>query len=235
MLLRNRTAFKLPLLIFLAVTTSAYAQNNGAEEPLVTDRPDLADSSVTVGHLVTQVEFGFLWERPQGEGPDVDAVSVPLLLRFGIGDDFELRLESGTLSGLRTTSPTGNTDWESGFAPVDIGFKYHVKDAGASPLDPSLGVQLMIGPPAGSGPFRSDSTSVTFKLSGDFDFAPASAWGPTSASRAAMTLRASATRPRSSARRSASISPNPPGRSLNSPSRARRRIATARCSCSTEG
>ena len=152
MLLRNRTAFKLPLLIFLAVTTSAYAQNNGAEEPLVTDRPDLTDSSVTVGHLVTQAEFGLLWERPQGEGPDVDAVSVPLLLRFGIGDDFELRLESGTLSGLRTTSPTGNTDWESGFAPVDIGFKYHVKDAGVSPLDPSVGVQLMIGPPPAAGP-----------------------------------------------------------------------------------
>ncbi len=162
------------LLFFLGV--AAIAQSD--DEPLVTDRPDLTDASVTVGHMRLQAEFGLLWERLEGKTADFDYLSVPILLRYGIGGDFELRLETASLSGVHTLLTCCGPRWKSGFSPIDIGFKYHFKDAGEASLDPSMGAIVMIGLPSGTKEFRSDAAGLMFKLALDFDLAPGIGLGP---------------------------------------------------------
>ncbi len=64
------------------------------DEPLVTDRPDFTDSSVTVGWGITQVEMGYTYTRNRDAGVTGQTHSYPeILLRQGmIADWFELRL-----------------------------------------------------------------------------------------------------------------------------------------------
>ena len=58
-------------------------------ERLVTDRPDQAESSETVGAGVVQLEAGALYEDEDA----IERVTVPnLLLRIGLPHDLELRL-----------------------------------------------------------------------------------------------------------------------------------------------
>jgi hypothetical protein len=164
------TALFIALLFSTLHSIACYADEG--EESIVPDRPDFTDSSVTVGHLHFQVEFGALWEWQRIDGSGLDTVSAPLLLRLGLGDDFELRLESNTLAAMRVSQSAGGSGWTKGFSPVGIGFKYHFKDVGTSPLDPSLGVLVTIGLPSGTGDFHSDSTTFLAKLSAEFDLAP---------------------------------------------------------------
>ena len=49
-----------PLALLLVTILTVCVVGSEDEEPLVTDRPDITDSSTTVGHLRFQAEFGFL-------------------------------------------------------------------------------------------------------------------------------------------------------------------------------
>lgn len=63
-------------------------------EPLVTDRPDFTEASVTVGRGVTQLETGYTYVRDRGPGTSFDGHAFPeLLVRQGmLADWFELRV-----------------------------------------------------------------------------------------------------------------------------------------------
>ena len=67
-----------PLLALALVSLPLAAE---AKEPLVTDRPDVAESSVTVGDRVYQIEQGITYE---GAGSVVSTL-FPSLHRFGFG------------------------------------------------------------------------------------------------------------------------------------------------------
>lgn len=64
-------------------------------EPLVTDRPDFTEASVTVGRNVTQLEIGYTYSYDNDPTSSSRQHSYPeILLRQGIfADWFELRLE----------------------------------------------------------------------------------------------------------------------------------------------
>jgi len=103
---------RIALLAVALLATPAFGQ-----DLINADRPGIADGSATIAARTFQIETGF--ERD-------DAVkSTPTLLRYGLTQAFELRVEGqGYQSG-------GGT---SGWAPASIGFKYHFLDK------PSLGV-----------------------------------------------------------------------------------------------
>jgi outer membrane putative beta-barrel porin/alpha-amylase len=96
------------LLLVLAFAFAARAQN-----VINPDRPGIADGSAVVPHGWFQIEIGA--ER------DDDVWSSPTLLRYGVTDSFELRVE------------TNGYD-DGSLAPVSIGFKKHFAST------PSLGV-----------------------------------------------------------------------------------------------
>lgn len=145
--------FALALSVLLAAAT-ALAQEQ--REPINPDRPGIADGSQSVGRGVFQVELG--GERDHFVDGDVHALSTPLLLRYGITEPLELRVEGNGYN--RVTAPGFRT---SGWAPVSIGFKYHFLDK------PSLGIIGRYFPVSGSGEFKSEHPSADLRLAGDVD------------------------------------------------------------------
>lgn len=82
------------------------------DEPLVTDRPDFTEASVTVGRDVTQIEMGYVYVNDRGPGTSSDGHAYPdFLLRQGLFADWlELRVgwtylsERETAGSITTTS-----------------------------------------------------------------------------------------------------------------------------------
>lgn len=111
---------KSTLLILGALSFATLA--HAADEDLIdADRPGIADGSHTVKRGAFQFEFGPQTQRDDG----VRTFSTPTLLRYGLTERFEARVESEGYQRSR-----GQSSW----APVSAGFKYHFLDT------PSTGV-----------------------------------------------------------------------------------------------
>ena len=118
-------------LLLLLVPMFAFAQE---DESIVADRPGLADGPSTVGRGVVQLETGVT-----GEGGDDDHLTLPTLLRYGLSDRLELRIDSDLVSD------------DGDIAPLSAGFKLSLR-GGDMPLSLIASVQ----PPSGSGELQSD-------------------------------------------------------------------------------
>jgi hypothetical protein len=132
------------LALFLALPSQAQ------QSPIVADRPGLADGAGVVGRGTAQLELGI-----SHEGADDSLLTLPTLLRLGITDRFELRVESGVL-GLSS----GDHDW----VPVAVGFKWRMRDG-----DIPLSLIASIQPPSGGGPFTSYDFEGGVRLVSDID------------------------------------------------------------------
>jgi len=104
------------------------------------DRPGIADGSAVVGRGIFQLEFGL--ERDHNGGGR--SLSSPVLFRYGMTRDLELRIEGDGYIRERHAN---------GFAPVAIGVKYHFGQA------PSMGVIASVSVPSGTGEQRSHETN----------------------------------------------------------------------------
>lgn len=153
------------------VPQAAWAQSADADEYINPDRPGIADGSTVVGAGRFQIEAGIQHEyRGDGGGAYTRQFFVPALLRFGLTDKFELRIESNTYSRMKTYDPTVGTTTDVGAAPTSIGFKYQFADS-AGWERPSMGVIVRLFPPSGSASFRSAHTTGDIRLAADWEFA----------------------------------------------------------------
>lgn len=104
-----------------------------AEEPIATDRPDFVESSDTVGRGRAQIETSLAWERDRAKGTRTTLLSTPTLLRLGVSEDWELRLESDGRQRQRTRAAALDTT-QQGWADASLGVKWHMRDGeGAAP------------------------------------------------------------------------------------------------------
>lgn len=81
---------------------------------IITDRPDVAESSRTVGQTRLQIEAGV-------DTTEFSVVTFPTKVRFGLIDPLELHVESGIV----TISDAGTSA-----SDVDVGGKVHLLEAG---------------------------------------------------------------------------------------------------------
>jgi hypothetical protein len=132
-------------MLLLLVPSLAFAQ----DAEIAADRPGLADGSATVGRGVAQLETGV-----NADGGD-DAVTLPTLVRYGLTDRLELRVESDVL---------GWTSGQRDLAPLAAGFKLRLRD-GDVPLSLIASVQ----PPSGGGSLRSTAFEGQARLVSDID------------------------------------------------------------------
>lgn len=130
----------------LSLALSSLAQ----QSPIVADRPGLADGASVVGKGTAQLELGI-----SHEDADDSLLSLPTLLRLGITDRLELRVESGVLG-----VSSGDQDW----APVAVGFKWRMRE-GDIPLSLIASVQ----PPSGGGPLATHDFEGGVRLTSDID------------------------------------------------------------------
>ena len=141
-----------------------------ADEPdlINADRPGIADGSTVVGTGTIQIESGIQQEFRRSGDSREHTFFVPTLLRFGVDSHSEFRIEGNTFTRVTTSD---STDVTSGFAPVSLGFKYHIyKSTGCHQF--SVGTIARVFPEWGSKEFRTQHTTGDIRLAADWDFAP---------------------------------------------------------------
>lgn len=139
-----------------------------ADDTINTDRPDFVDSSSTVGKGSFQIELGIAGERRRDAASSERNSSTPLLLRYGISEDLELRLDTDGRSVSRSEDLIGHTrQRSSGYADVSPGIKWHVQDQqGALP---AIGVLVHVDVDSGSPALRGNGKRPMLRLATEWD------------------------------------------------------------------
>jgi hypothetical protein len=153
------------LLLVASIAGSAPADDTNL---IQADRPGIADGSTTVAAGSFQAEVGIQSDRQSAIGVHVTDTTIPTLLRYGITDRFEARIETDLVHSSRTTGSAGRTS-STDLAPVSAGFKYHVVDAEKSSRRPSLGVIARLFVPSGSGESKQTWFTGDVRLAADLD------------------------------------------------------------------
>lgn len=123
---------------------------------MVTDRPDQADSPVTVLPRVLQVETGVLYtEEDEGEERSRTLAVPQTLIRTGLSDRIEFRL---SFDGYISEDVEG----EDGFGDSAIGFKINLlKESG---IRPEVGLLASLTLPTGENAFSSEREDPSFQF-----------------------------------------------------------------------
>lgn len=158
-----------PSLLVPAFALSIIALANPASaagaEPIVTDRPDYVESSAVVGKGRLQVETSVAAERDRSDGVTERTTSTPTLVRIGVADSLELRLETDGRVHAWSDAAGGHND--RGYADTAVGVKWHARDAigGA----PSIGVLLHADLPSGSKALRGEGVRPSLRVTGEWE------------------------------------------------------------------
>jgi hypothetical protein len=151
-----------------AQVTPAAADSTDLINP---DRPGIADGSRVIRRGQLQLEIGVQRERRHSGDIGTTTTFVPLLLRFGVADGLEARIEGNSLTSTSTTGGGASGVRITGYSPASLGAKYEIFDAhGENRL--SLGVIARVFPPTGSTDYRSHRYAEDLRLAADWDFAP---------------------------------------------------------------
>lgn len=149
----------------LPLCSVAYAAEN---KQIVTDRPDFVESSNVVGKGRFQIETGIAHERNNANGIKHQAYMTPTLLRFGVTESFELRLETdGRVIARSEDTIAASTNKQHGFADVSLGAKWHVLDAEGNM--PSIGILGHVDIDSGTAQFRGDGIRPSLRVSAEWD------------------------------------------------------------------
>lgn len=157
----------LPLLAALAATLAA-GSARADDDGIATDRPDFVESSNTVGKGRFQLETSLAFERDRQAGIRSKVRSTPTLLRYGIADDWELRLETDGALRAKVTE-AGVTTKQSGMADSAVGVKWHVLDGDEATHRPGMAWLFHLDLETGSRAFRGQGTRPSVRLTAEWD------------------------------------------------------------------
>lgn len=139
------------------------------EEPLATDRPDFVESSDVVGAGRFQIETSVAFERSKVDGTREKLRATPTLLRIGIGDTLEARIETDGALYLRSTDETGLTTRDRGRADIALGLKWHTHDGDEATGRPGIGWLLHVDTDSGSRAFRGKGWRPSLRMVAEWD------------------------------------------------------------------
>jgi hypothetical protein len=127
-----------------------------AGESISTDRPDFVESSSTVGRERVQIETSLSWERTREPGGVTTRTrTTPTLLRLGVSETLELRVESdGFVRDTRNDPALGATQREHGFSDAALGVKWHMQDGDDKTGVPGIAWLAHMELPSGSSAFQ---------------------------------------------------------------------------------
>ena len=148
----------------LAGATLAHA----GDDTIATDRPDFVESSDVVGAGRFQLETGLTSDRHARDGVTVRTLTTPTLLRYGIGETLELRLETDGWTHERTADRTSSTSLtERGWSDLSFGVKWHVLDGAGR--TPGVAWLLHVESATGSSPFRGQGLRPSLRAAIEWD------------------------------------------------------------------
>jgi hypothetical protein len=138
------------------------------KDQIVTDRPDFVESSNVVGAGRFQIETSFALERNKANGIKERSYSTPTLLRFGLSDTLEARIETdGRMRVVTDDLGAGIRQTDSGYADVALGVKWHVADEQGA--RPSMGILAHVDLDSGSAPFRAAGKGGSLRLAAEWE------------------------------------------------------------------
>ncbi|MES2898855.1 MAG: transporter [Pseudomonadota bacterium] len=163
----RRTRFHALSIAGALAALCAFPAHADDKDQIVTDRPDFVEGSNVVGAGRLQIETGLAWDRNAAQGVKERATYTPTLLRYGISDTLEVRLETdGRLQ--RTTSEGPLRLRERGYGDVSLGVKWHAMDAVGN--KPSVGVLVHADLESGSSAFRGDGIRPSVRVAAEWEF-----------------------------------------------------------------
>lgn len=137
-----------------------------ADDGIATDRPDFVESSATVGKGWAQVETSVAYEKDTRRGSTSYTASTPTLLRYGISENLELRLESDGYTHARI-SEAGETDRARGWSDLSLGIKWHLHDGAG--IKPSTALLLHADIDSGSSEFRGEGVRPSLRAVAEWE------------------------------------------------------------------
>jgi hypothetical protein len=155
--LSSRVAASL-LAVFLA------AGDLHAGEPIDTDGPDFVESSEVVGKGRFQFEANAASERDRRDGIRRTTTSTPTLLRFGVTDTVEIRLETeGRIQASNEATGSEASSSEVGNADYALGVKWHSHDRNPALATPAVSWIAHFDTPTGSRSFKGHGTRPSLR------------------------------------------------------------------------
>jgi hypothetical protein len=152
-------------LFFIAMNPVIMAQEAETEEEMITDRPDATESPRVVPRKSIQIETGFFYESFKEQQVQNETIGYnTTLLRYGVLDNFEMRLGWNFEEGVISENGIRNQDVSSGYSPLLLGMKIEIiREKG---LMPDIGFLGHVSLPffAGSD-YRPETTGVDFRFS----------------------------------------------------------------------
>ena len=133
----------------------------GAQEPIITDRPDFTESTATVAPGRVQIEGGYTLTRADGL---TEHTFGEVLARIGLARRVELRLAANSYVVAEAADDAAVSGREDGSVGVKIGLapqQFGVR--------PALAVILATSVPTGSSEFRQRSLQPEAKLAAAWD------------------------------------------------------------------
>ncbi len=151
--------------LLAAITAQAAA---AAEDTIATDRPDVVESSDVVGRGRFQIETCLAYERDRSGGTRTRVRSTPTLLRVGVNDTWELRLETDGRLSATADDATGRTH-DRGYADVALGLKWHMQDGDEATARPGIAWLVHVDVDSGSAPFRGQGRRPSVRVVAEWD------------------------------------------------------------------
>ena len=167
------------------VVVQGCATATASRGPLVSDRPDFTESTVTMRTGEVQLEGGHTFTRVTSAKVNTTG---ELLVRVGVGSRAELRFEPGSYT--KVTSPLGDASGREDGA-IGVKLRFHTPPDDTRSLVPAVALVLGSSVPTGSNRFRQNRPQPEAKL--------ATAWSLTD--RIDLSTNVNVARPRDDTRR----------------------------------
>lgn len=166
--LQRASRLRWPIAVAMALCCLSPAR---ADEGIATDRPDFVESSQVVGPGRFQMEWGLARERSEdGSGARLRVDSTPMLLRLGVSDALELRIETdGYLRSRSEDAAPSRVTRERGFADTSLGIKWHMQDGDEATGRPAVAWLLHLDVDTGSAAFRGDGLRPSLRVVGEWE------------------------------------------------------------------
>ena len=163
-------------MIAMAMVLSSVSLVSGEEIlEIATDRPDFVESALTVPRHHFQFETSAAVVDDDSGGVESTLWITPTLLRYGLFDRWELRLETAGYASVEEKTGSNTTLDESGWSDVALGVKWHTAD-GHDAL-PAQAWLLHTDLDTGQGVFKGRGVRASLRWVGEWDFQGIQAFG----------------------------------------------------------
>jgi hypothetical protein len=157
-----------PCACLLAGLLSLPAAHADDDDTINPDRPNVANSSQVVGAHRMQLETGLQWDRQRDDDAHVRTLTTPTLLRIGLSDALELRVETAGRTIAHASDPgTGARTMSADWADSAAGVKWHLVDAEGA--RPSVGLIAEAALPTGSRALRGTGFRPSLNVPAEWD------------------------------------------------------------------